>query len=117
MKKVQMTKTKWLGNRVLMSTVSKLKVPLVSALLVFGVAVSPVQASHYHDVIAPLATVAVLSYLLNNDRHHTSYRSRTHYSYGYKNRGQHHRSQRHSRRKHSYSSSGYSNHSKSRYQH
>ncbi|MFT5226637.1 MAG: hypothetical protein ACI8XX_002402 [Polaribacter sp.] len=117
MKKVQMTKAKLLESGVLKSMISKLKAPLVSALLVLGLAVSPVQASHYHDVIAPLATVAVLTYLFNNNRHHSSYRSRTYYSYGYKSKGQHRRPQRQTRRKHSHSSGGYSNHSKSRYQH
>jgi hypothetical protein len=117
MKKVQINKHRIFKNRV-----SKLKVSLLSTLLVLGFAASPAQANHYRHVIAPLATVAALAYLFDHGDHHStytrrSYRSHGYRSDGYRNNGQHHGYRKHSRRKHSHSSGGYSHKSKNRYQH
>lgn len=102
MKKVQVTK----------SRSSKLKISLVSALLVLGLAAGPAQAHHNRNVIVPLATFAALTYLFSHGDHHTSYKRRSYHSYGYNNNGHNHRHQKHNRRKHSHSSGGYSHKSK-----
>jgi hypothetical protein len=114
MKKIQLTKSVFLK-----SPVSKLSISLASALLILGLAISPVQASHYRDVIAPLATVAALTYLLSHGYHHSTLKRRSYRSYGYRNNVQRHRYryQQQSRRQHSHSSSGYSHKSNKHYQH
>lgn len=114
MKTVQMTKARVFKNRV-----SKLKISLVSTILVLGLAMSSVQTSHYRHVIAPLATVTALTYLFNHGHHHSTVKRRSYHSDGYNNNGQHHvhRQYRHRKHSHSHSSGGYSHKSKQRYQH
>jgi hypothetical protein len=104
------------GN-VLISSTLKFKSVLASTLLVLGLATSPVQASHYHRAIAPLAAVAALTYLFNQGHHHSAYKSRSYRSYGYSNNTQHHRYQQKNRRKHSHSSGGFRHKSRNHYQH
>jgi type IV secretory pathway TrbL component len=101
----------------LKSRISKLKIALVSILLIFGLAVSPAQADHYRHVIAPLATVAALAYLFNNGDSHATIKRRSYRSHGYNNNGQRHAHRNYSHRKHSHSSGGYSHKSKNRHQH
>jgi hypothetical protein len=112
MKKIQLTKSVFLKR-----PVSKLSISFASTLLILGLAISPVQASHYRDVIAPLATVAALTYLLSHGHHHSTLKRRSYRSYGYRNNVQRHRYQQQSRRQHSHSSSGYSHKSNKHYQH
>lgn len=91
---------------------NKLKVSLISALLVFGLAAGPVQADHEHqsdNVIAPLATLLVLGSLLHyNQGYEYKYSKRRH---GY---GQHY-GHRHSHRARSYSYEGYNRKSRHAY--
>lgn len=106
MKKVQSSK-----GSILKGKISKLKISLVSSVLILGLAASPAQADHYRHVIAPLATVAALTYLFNHGHHQSSYKRKSYRSYGYNHNG-HHGYRKHSRRKHSHSSGGYSHNSK-----
>jgi hypothetical protein len=112
MKKIQLTKSVFLKR-----LVSKLSISLASTLLILGLAITPVQASHYRDVIAPLATVAALTYLLRHGHHHSTVKRKSYRSYGYRNNVQRHRYQLQSRRQHSHSSGGYSHKSNKHYQH
>ena len=113
MKKIQLTKSLFLKR-----PVSKLCISIASTLLILGLAISPVQASHYRDVIAPLATVAALTFLLSHGHHHSTVKRKSYRSYGYrKNNVQRHRYQQQSRRQHSHSSGGYSHKSNKHYQH
>ncbi len=90
----------------------KLKVSLISALLVLGLAAGPVQANHDdHDanVLAPLATILVLGSLLKLNQG---------YEYRYSNRryGQSgHYGHRHTHRARSYSHEGYNRKSRHAY--
>lgn len=95
---------------------SKFKVSLISAFLVLGLSAGPAQADHYRYVIAPLATVAALTYLFDQNHHQYqySYKRKTHRS---NRHGHQHGHNQHHRRKHSHSSGGYSNHSKKHYRH
>ncbi|MFT4606521.1 MAG: hypothetical protein ACI9V8_000460 [Urechidicola sp.] len=117
MKKFQITKARIFKNRYVKSSVSKLKATLVSTFLVLGLVMSPVQASHYRDVIAPLATVAALTYLFSHGHHNSRVTRKSYRSYSYSNNVRHHGHEQHSRRKHSHSSGGYSHKSNKRYQH
>jgi hypothetical protein len=92
----------------------KLKVSLISALLVLGLAAGPVQANHDdHDanVLAPLATILVLGSLLKLNQG---------YEYRYSNRRYGHSGHyghRHNHRSRSYSYEGYNRKSKRIYRH
>ena len=112
MKKIQLIKCVFLKR-----PVSKLSISLASTLLILGLAISPVQASHYRDVIAPLATVAALTFLLSHGHHHSTVKRKSYRNYGYRNNVQRHRYQQQSRRQHSHSSGGYSHKSNKHYQH
>ena len=107
-----MKKTHVLNSDVSKGKLSKLKISLVSTLLVLGLAASPAQANHYRHVIAPLATVAALAYFFDHGNHHYSYKRRSHHGYGNHNYGHQHGRHQHNRRKHSHSSGGYSHKSK-----
>ncbi|MFT5656749.1 MAG: hypothetical protein ACI9KN_000018 [Gammaproteobacteria bacterium] len=96
----------------------KLKAALISSLLVLGLTAGTAQANHLHQIVAPLATVAALTYIFGHNNHHYSTRTRTtRYSYGQHQGGGHHSYQRHNKRKHSHSSGGYSHNSKHHYKH
>jgi hypothetical protein len=112
MKKIQVTKGGFLKR-----TVSKLNISIASTLLILGMSISSVQASHYRDVIAPLATVAALTYLFSHGHHHSAVKRKSYRSYGYRNNVQRHRYQQQSRRQHSHSSGGYSHKFNKHYQH
>jgi hypothetical protein len=92
----------------------KLKVSLISALLVLGLAAGPVQANHDHhdaNVLAPLATILVLGSLLKLNQG---------YEYRYSNRRYGHSGHyghRHNHRTRSYSYEGYNRKSKRIYRH
>ena len=92
----------------------KLKVSLISALLVLGLAAGPVQANHDdHDanVLAPLATILLLGSLLKLNQG---------YEYRYSNRrygDSGHYGHRHNNRSRSYSYEGYNRKSKRKYRH
>ena len=104
-------------NQISVSRISKLRITLVSTLLVLGLAASPAQADHYRHVIAPLATVAALAYLFDHGRHQTTYKKKSYHGYGNQHYGHQNGHQQYKRRKHSHSSGGYSRKSKNHYQH
>lgn len=92
---------------------NKIKVLLVSALLVVGLMSGPVRADHEHsdNVIAPLAGLLILGALLNHN--HNYYKgSRRYYGHNGHRHGHH---QGH--RAHSYSTEGYGRKSKRGYGH
>ena len=66
-----------------------LKVILISALLIIGLAATPVQAHHNNDLLVPLAGFLVLGSLLrHNHGHGYGYSSHHHgQGYGYSKRG------------------------------
>jgi len=91
---------------------NKLKVSLISALLVVGLAAGPVQADHEHqsgNVIAPLATLLVLGSLLHYNQGYEYKYSKRRYGYGQ------HYGHRHSHRARSYSYEGYNRKSRHAY--
>ena len=103
---------------------NKIKVLLISTLLVVGLAANPARADHEHsdNVIAPLAGLLILGALLKNN-HYYYKRSRRYYGH-YENRGHgygHGQGQRHRHghqaRARSYSSEGYGRKSKRIYRH
>ena len=65
-----------------------LKVSLIAALLIIGLAATPVQAHHNHDLLVPLAGFLVLGSLLrHNHGHGHGYSSHRHgHGYGYSKR-------------------------------
>lgn len=95
----------------------KLKVSLISALLVLGLAAAPVQANHDDhngSVLAPLAAILVLGSLLKLNQGYEYKYSRPRYRYsGYYG----HYGHRHSHRARSYSYEGYNRGSRRIYRH
>ena len=92
---------------------NKVKVLLISTLLVVGLAANPARADHEHsnNVIAPLAGLLVLGALLSHN-HYYYKRSGRHYGH-YGHRQGHHQGHR----AHSYSTEGYGRKSKRGYGH
>lgn len=85
----------------------KLKVFLISALLVSGLVAGPVQAHQIDNVLAPLAAFVVLGSLLRHNHGHEYYYKRRPGHYGH-NRGYNgHYGHQHSHRARSYSYEGY----------
>jgi len=60
-----------------------LKVYLISALLIIGLAATPVQAHHNHDLLVPLAGFLVLGSLLRHNHGHGHGYSSHNYGHGY----------------------------------
>jgi len=91
---------------------NKVKVLLISTLLVVGLAANPARADHEHrdNVIAPLAGLLVLGALLSHN-HYYYKRSKRYYGH-YDHRGHRHG---HKARARSYSSEGYGRKSKRNY--
>jgi len=91
---------------------NKLKVSLISALLVVGLAAGPAQADHDHhggNVIAPLATLLVLGSLLHHNHGYGYKYSRRNYGHSG------HYGHRHNHRARSYSYEGYNRKSRHAY--
>ncbi len=89
-----------------------LKVSLFSALLVIGLASTPAQAHHNHDLLVPLAGFLVLGSLLrHNHGHGHGYSSHNHgHGYGYSKRRYSHNGSKgpqYHRRARSHSQEGY----------
>jgi hypothetical protein len=65
-----------------------LKVSLISALLIMGLAAKPVQADHNDNLLVPLAGFVLLGSLLNHNHGHGHGYSSHHYGhqYGYSKR-------------------------------
>ena len=94
-------------------TSNKIRVLLVSALLVVGLMSGTARADHEHsdNLIAPLAGFLILGALLNNNHHY--YRSNRHYGhYGHRARNHGYRARNYGHRARNYSSEGYSRRSK-----
>ncbi len=99
---------------------NKIKVFLVSVLLVVGLMSGTARADHDHsdNLIAPLAGFLILGALLNHNHHY--YRSNRHYghyghrarNHGYRARNHGHRARNYGHRARNYSSEGYSRRSK-----
>ncbi len=94
-----------------------LKVSLIAALLIIGLASTPVQAQHNHDLLVPLAGFLVLGSLLrHNHGHGHGYSSRPHgHGYGYSKRRYSHNGStghQHHRQARSRSHEGYKRRSK-----
>ena len=81
----------------------KLKISLISVLLVLGLATGPVQASHNHNVLAPLAAFVVLGSLLRHNHGHDYHYSKRRYGH-YGHNG--HNGNMHNRRARSHSFEG-----------
>ena len=93
---------------------NKIKVLLISTLLVVGLAANPARADHErsNNVIAPLAGLLILGALLKNNDYYYK-RSRRYYGHS-ENHGHRHG---HQARARSYSSEGYGRKSKRKYRH
>ena len=94
----------------------KLKISLISTLLVAGLAAGPVRADHDDhkaSVLAPLAAFIVLGSLFKHNYGHETYYSRHRHGYS----GHRHNRHRHNHRAHSYSSEGYGRKSKRNHRH
>jgi len=97
----------------------KMKVSLISALLVFGLATGPVQAnhdSHRANVLAPLAAFIVLGSILRHNHGHAYKYSKRRYGH-HQNSGRHSHQSRNYSRSRSYSHEGYNRSSKRIYRH
>lgn len=94
----------------------KLKISLISTLLVVGLAAGPVRADHDDhraNLLAPLAAFIVLGSLFKHNYGHDHNYSRHRHGYS----GRRHNGHRHNHRARSYSSEGYGRKSKRIYRH
>jgi len=85
----------------------KLKVLLISALLVSGLVAGPVQAHQIDNVLAPLAAFVVLGSLLRHNHGHEYYYKRRAGHYGHNHGYKGHYGHQHGHQARSYSYEGY----------
>ena len=101
---------------------NKIKVLLISTLLVVGLAANPARSDHEHsnNVIAPLAGLLILGALLKNNDYYYK-RSKRYYghsdNHGHRNGHRNGHRHGHQARARSYSSEGYGRKSKRIYRH
>ena len=89
---------------------TSLKVAIISAVFLMGLAANPARADHYGNVVAPLATFVFLNSLFRHGHNHRHGYSRQ--RHGYNQQGYY---QGYKRRGHSHSYGGYSHKQKRGY--